>query len=754
MNILKLSSRRGIISAICAGAVTLVLVTGILLASCTGMKSSTAIVSQESSNATLVKPANAETALLSDLHGTVEVKTGEGQWTLAKTGQTLITGQNIRTGAVSNGTLAFFDGSWMVMGAEAEIALDELDARTSGVRIIQLTQVNGESRHEVALSDDPGSHYDVNTPSGNGIATSTTFTVMVLPGQLSQFWVDAGAVSVINENITVLVAAGQTTRVLVGEPPVEPEFRITGEGQVMQIETPGDGSVVLPAYAPDAQGNQNEKITLCHATGSATNPYIEITVSVEGAAHGHVKHPGDIIPAPAEGCPKSTPVTSTTPTSWNIAGQTFLAGPSTVVFGNPQPGDWVSFEGRQLSDGSRFADRVMLLSHSPDNQYAFTGKVESIGDTAWTVSSRVVQVNETSEIEDGLEVGDTVQVAGTTAEDGSFWAKRLNQTEGVSSNFRFAGIITSMDNNVWTISGIKVTVDASTTLNGDFEAGNPVVVEGVIREDGTWLATTINLVTPEGYRFEFIGVVQSLSPWMVSGVSFNTADWTEIDADIKVGDKVRVSGMVSINGIWVAESIERLDTEHATSFAFYGPVLSLAPWNVGGVSLTVDENTNIKGDITLDEMVKVIGWILEDGTWLAAEIKHTGLHIGQGCFMASSVVQSINDDEIILTDGQTRVRSEDLEVQGDLKEASLVRYQFCVDKDGVGKIGRIIVESQLEELPPLAGKVVICHYPPGNPGNRHTLEVGQPAVSAHLAHGDTLGPCPSEKPDKKSKNNK
>ena len=113
------------------------------------------------------------------------------------------------------------------------------------------------------------------------------------------------------------------------------------------------------------------------------------------------------------------PVTSTTPISWNIAGQTFLTGANTVVFGNPQPGDWVSFEGRLLADGSRFADRIALLSHSPENQYAFTGKVESVSDTTWTVSRRVVQVNAFSEIEPGLKVGDTVQVAGSTAADGS-----------------------------------------------------------------------------------------------------------------------------------------------------------------------------------------------------------------------------------------------------------------------------------------------------------------------------------------------
>ena len=611
--------------------------------------------------------------------------------------------------------------------------------------------MSGESQHDVAQSDDPGSHYDVNTPAGSGSAAGTQFTVSVLPDLLSQFWVEEGAVTVVNENVEVEVVAGQTTSVLVGQPPIEPELRITGEGQVMQIETVGDGNVVRTASPLEAQKNQNDKITLCHATGSATNPYVEITVSVAGATHGHANHAGDIIPAPADGCPASLPVSPTTPISWNIAGQTFLAGANTVVFGSPQPGDWVSFEGRLLADGSRFADRIALLSHSPENQYAFTGEVESVSDSTWTVSKRVMQVNEFSEIEPGLKLGDTVQVAGSRAADGAFWASRLNQTAGTGSNFRIAGIITSMDDNVWTISGIKVTVDENTTLYGDFVIGNPVRVEGIIKEDGTWLATTINLVTPDGYRFEFIGEVQSISPWIVSGVGFDTADWTEIDAGIQVGDMVRVSGLVEANGTWVAESIELLDIEHDAGFSFFGPVLSMDPWNVGGVSLIVDERTTIKGDITLGEMVKVQGWIMEDGSWLATEIKHTGLHLGQGCFWVSSVVQFVNDEEIILSDGLTLVRSEDLEVQGDLQVGSLVRYQYCVDKDGVGTVGRIIVVYQLEEIPPVltAEKVVICHYPPGNSGNRHTLEVGQAAVSAHLAHGDTLGPCPSEKPDKK-----
>ncbi|MGA0297308.1 MAG: hypothetical protein ACO3K2_08255, partial [Nitrosopumilaceae archaeon] len=42
-------------------------------------------------------------------------------------------------------------------------------------------------------------------------------------------------------------------------------------------------------------------------------------------------------------------------------------------------------------------------------------------------------------------------------------------------------------------------------------------------------------------------------------------------------------------------------------------------------------------------------------------------------------------------------------------------------------------------------KVTICHVPPGNPDNAHTITVGSPAVRAHEAHGDYItGSCEDE----------
>jgi hypothetical protein len=39
------------------------------------------------------------------------------------------------------------------------------------------------------------------------------------------------------------------------------------------------------------------------------------------------------------------------------------------------------------------------------------------------------------------------------------------------------------------------------------------------------------------------------------------------------------------------------------------------------------------------------------------------------------------------------------------------------------------------------GQITVCHVPPGNPGARHTITIGESAWPAHRQHGDYLGAC-------------
>jgi hypothetical protein len=68
------------------------------------------------------------------------------------------------------------------------------------------------------------------------------------------------------------------------------------------IPAPQEGCPLLTPTPGLTATASADKVTICHATGIAKNPYKLITVSVNGL-NGHDKHDGDIIPAPAAGCP-------------------------------------------------------------------------------------------------------------------------------------------------------------------------------------------------------------------------------------------------------------------------------------------------------------------------------------------------------------------------------------------------------------------------------------------------------------------
>ncbi len=105
---------------------------------------------------------------------------------------------------------------------------------------------------------------------------------------------------IIDGKITICHATGSETKYY-------EEITVSVNGLDGHGKHPGD---IIPAPEsgcptsplPITEG----KITICHLTGSDGNPYQEITVSVNGL-NGHGKHAGDIIPVPADGCPTTSP---------------------------------------------------------------------------------------------------------------------------------------------------------------------------------------------------------------------------------------------------------------------------------------------------------------------------------------------------------------------------------------------------------------------------------------------------------------
>lgn len=436
--------------------------------------------------------------------------------------------------------------------------------------------------------------------------------------------------------------------------------------------------------------------------------------------------------------------------TWRIGGQTFLTDASTVIVGDPQLGDWVAVEGRLLPDGTRFADRITLLHHSTENQFSFTGKVEVISDTQWTIAGRVVRVDDLTKIDEGIAVGAQVEVQGAIAPDGTWWASSITRT--AANGFEFTGVVQSIISDTWTISGISVTVNVSTTIDAGIVVSDVVHAKGEILDDGTWQATSIQKIEAAEETFDFTGVVINTNPWNVSGKEFQTDENTEIDEGIDIGNRVRVKGRVLADGTWLAESIAQLDEGKRHHVEFTAAVERIDPWIVGGVPVSVTRHTKIDNGIEVGDLARVKGNLRPDGTVVAKEIRL--VHQQQGCTSLNVVVSSVTAEQIVLLDGQIIHLDPTIAVQGQIEVASVVTVKVCVADDGTTTVVSIVVIFQLDSLPPTptptltappsgdtSGQVTICHKPGGKEG--HTLTVPQSALQAHLNHGDTLGPCGS-----------
>lgn len=112
-----------------------------------------------------------------------------------------------------------------------------------------------------------------------------------------------------------------------------------------------------------------------------------------------------------------------------------MEGDSWVVSGTPltvasslgtgfQLGDWVAIRGRILSDGTYLADRVTYAKNE-QVKLRFTGVIESISDSSWVIGGKTVLVNDQTEMDGDLSVGDVVSVSYLIQPDGSWLAREI-----------------------------------------------------------------------------------------------------------------------------------------------------------------------------------------------------------------------------------------------------------------------------------------------------------------------------------------
>jgi len=248
--------------------------------------------------------------------------------------------------------------------------------------------------------------------------------------------------------------------------------------------------------------------------------------------------------------------------------------------------------------------------------------------------------------------------------------------------------------------------------------------------------------------FELVGELESTNPWMVTGNTFATRASTQIAEGLEVGDLVRVKGVILEDATWLANSVELAEEQIAPTIILIGTVNSVDPWVVNGITLDVTDDTTITGEIVPHMIVQVEILLLEDGTWEVLSITPLSDFTEiPGCATVAATILRVDGDEVQFTGWPPIRLDEDVEIENETgSEATLGANQrvlvvVCSTEAGQFMITEIIIlKTNAGGTPANGEKVLVCHKPDKKGG--HTLSIAAPAVPAHLAHGDKLGSCP------------
>lgn len=291
-------------------------------------------------------------------------------------------------------------------------------------------------------------------------------------------------------------------------------------------------------------------------------------------------------------------------------------------------------------------------------------------------------------------------------------------------------------------TGVGTNPTASTPNSGEAAIHVENSVIEVQDENGDWTPLAGDS------SFDLTAALESIDPWKVAGQPIETNDSTQIEEGLQVGDLVWVRGFIQEDGTWLANSIERASEQVDPIIVLIGKVESVDPWVVNGIQLNVTQDTEVQGTITPGMFVRVEILLSPDGTWEVLSIAPLGdFAEDAGCVTVVATILRVEANQIQLAGWPSITLGEDIRVEnGSGDEATLnpnqsVLVVVCPAGENQVVIVQIIVlNNGDEDSVDGGGKVLICHKPAKKGG--HTISVSSSAVPAHLAHGDTEGPCP------------
>jgi hypothetical protein len=212
----------------------------------------------------------------------------------------------------------------------------------------------------------------------------------------------------------------------------------------------------------------------------------------------------------------------------------------------------------------------------------------------------------------------------------------------------FEGIINSMGESHWSVSGIPVVIQPDTEIVAGVDGGNTVVpgmwveVEGNTGSQGQVYANEIHL-----REYQFSGTVEEIisNNWKISGTPVIITPITQIDPGIRVGDEVTVLIRSEDDGLFALAILQEMPSK-VSSTPFLPVEITPTPdeeltieseeahhlhgildqitanyWIVSGEVIYIVSNTQLDDGIDIGEYISVHFKTEQNGSYTAIEIK-------------------------------------------------------------------------------------------------------------------------------------
>jgi hypothetical protein len=177
-------------------------------------------------------------------------------------------------------------------------------------------------------------------------------------------------------------------------------------------------------------------------------------------------------------------------------------------------------------------------------EVVFTGTVDAMGGTQWTISGQLVGVEGSTVVDPGIQVGDIVKVEARVSSDGKVLAFRIEASKPDDGN-------ANEDNSNGNMNANDDNSNDNTNANGNANdnANGNANVNGNANDNGA----------PAGAEREAFGVVQAITAnsIIINGVTYKLAKFTEFKHPIAVGDQVKIHVIVNADGTLTIREIEK-----------------------------------------------------------------------------------------------------------------------------------------------------------------------------------------------------